>query len=129
NDSLLECGPKRPPRVQNRPLDSGTWNVATPNGRVSAVMSTTNEACRDSRHSLAMASETRKTKSRTRSLVLGAQSVTGTPRIGNEVWPPQFGDIQSRLISGALRFAAVGSLGRSGASDGRRSGARPPRSC
>ena len=92
-------------------MDSGTWNVATPNGRVSAVMSTTNEAWRDSRHSLAMASETRKTKSRTRSLELGAQSPIVTPRIGNDVWPPQLGDMWSRLISGKFRFAAVGSLG------------------
>jgi len=67
--------------------------VATPNGRVSAVMSTTNEAWRDSRHSLAMASETRKTKSRVCSFVFGAQSAIGTRRIGNAVWPPQLGAI------------------------------------
>jgi hypothetical protein len=31
--------------------------------------------------------------------------------MGNAVCPPQLGDIQSRLISGAPRFAAVGALG------------------
>src|SRR2546422_6660316 len=58
-----------------------------------------------------MASETRKTKSRVCSFVFGAQSAIGTRRIGNAVWPPQLGAIWSRLISGALRFAAVGSFG------------------
>src|SRR5436190_17950262 len=111
NDSLLEWGPKRPPRRQKSPLDAGTWKVATENGRVSVVTSTTNVACRDSRHSLAVASETRTTKSRTRSWVLAAQSAIARPGTGNAVCPPQLGDMESRPISGLLRFAAVGSFG------------------
>src|SRR5438034_10220951 len=95
NDSLLEWGPKRPPRRQKAPLDSGTWKVATENGRVSVVTSTTNVACRDSRHSLAVASETSTTKSRTRALGLAAQSAIVTPSTGTAVWPPQLGDVSS----------------------------------
>ena len=79
--------------AEARPWHSGTWKVATENGRVSVVMSTMNEAWRNSRHSLAMASDTSTTKSRTWPLVFAAQSAIFIPSTGNAVWPPQLGDM------------------------------------
>jgi hypothetical protein len=93
NDSLLEWGPKRPPRRQKAPLDSGTSNVATPNGLASVLMSMRKVPWRYSRHSLPMDSETSTTKSRTRPCVLAAQSGIVMPSTGNAVWPPQLGDM------------------------------------
>ena len=67
--------------------------MATENGLVSVVTSTMNVACRNSRHSFAIASETSTTKSRTLPFVFVAQSPIVIPSTGNAVCPPQLGDM------------------------------------
>src|SRR5215470_12360905 len=100
NDSLDECGPNRPPRVQKAPGDSGTANVETEKGRAGSVTSTMNVSCRTSRHSFRRDSDTSTTMSRTRPAVLPDQSGTGKPSTGNAVCPPQSGAMSSRPTGG-----------------------------
>src|SRR5712671_4245593 len=100
NDSLLEWGPKRPPRRQKSPVGSGTSKVATEYGVRSEVTSTMNESWRISWHSLRSDSETSSTKSRVRPGTAGDQCGTEIPRIGKLVCPPQAGDMSRRPIWG-----------------------------
>src|SRR5436309_14008607 len=54
--SFDEWVPKRPPRLQKLPLDSGTVHDETPTGFDSVVISTIRTSCRFSRHSFAVVS-------------------------------------------------------------------------
>src|SRR6266540_7269691 len=62
--SFEECEPKRPPRLQKPPGDSGTLKVAMPTGTFSSVTSTIHAIWRGSRHSLTSSSFTTTTMSR-----------------------------------------------------------------
>src|SRR6266851_7387468 len=110
-DSCDECGPKRPPRRQKCPGDSGTSKVETGKGRDGSVTSTMKVSWRTSWHSFFKDSETSRTKSRTRPAEFPAQPGTVIPSTGKEVWPPQSGDMSSRPTCGYRRLSTVDAKG------------------
>src|SRR5713226_5682686 len=104
-DSFDEWGPKRPPRVQKRPADSGTSKVDTEKGFEASVTSTIKVSWRTSWQSFLSDSETSTTKSRTFPALFKTQSATGIPSTGKEVWPPQSGAMSSLAICGYTRLS------------------------
>src|SRR5215831_18285452 len=98
--SLDECEPKRPPREQKFPLASGTVQLETLNGTLSAVMSAIHTICRGSWHSLTSDSSTITAKSRLPPPLSFANSATSTPSTGNVVCAPLVGGRYRRETSG-----------------------------
>ena len=90
--SLDECAPKRPPREQKPPPESGcfsgTVKLATPTGIFSSVMSTIHTIWRGSWHSLVSDSFTTTTKSRRGPPLSFANSATSMPSTGRAVCAP-----------------------------------------
>src|SRR3989442_9181434 len=88
--SLVAWGPKRPPLLQESPLEAGTSKVAAPSGRCSLLGATPVTSTMKVRWRIACwqnappASEVTTTKSRTLppAGALAAQSGRGTPRTG-----------------------------------------------
>src|SRR5574341_1334741 len=106
--SLEELEPKRPPRLQKFPLDSGTWKFEITCDFAGVVTSARNTIWRFSWHWLARDSLTMTTMSRFLPRLFLAKSGIVIPGIGKVVWAPPVGARSRRPSCGARRSAEVG---------------------